>query len=199
MVPKLGTTRPSACVTSCARTAPAFGARRGLLLATLAVGVFACAPAGAAESTFGSGTLRIIVPANAGSGMDTAARTFLGALSKALGDRPVIIENRPGAGGTVGTRLLMAARPDGTTIGLLSNSYVLNPGVGESVPENEQADAVTAISIVARSPFVFVVNPSNVPAGNARRVACHFPGELHAGAPSAPENGTFSPDGRRDL
>ena len=41
--------------------------------------------------------------------------------------------------------------------------------------------------------------PRLVPAGNARRVACHFPGELHAGAPSAPENGTFSPDGRRDL
>jgi tripartite-type tricarboxylate transporter receptor subunit TctC len=191
MVPKRVTTRQSVFVTSRARTVPAFGARRGLLVATLALGLLASASGDAAESTFGSGTLRIIVPANPGSGMDTAARTFRGAFSKALGDQPVIIENRPGAGGIVGTRSLMAAQPDGTTIGLVSNSYVLNPSVGETAADDQKADAVTAISFVARSPFVFVVNPSNVPAGNAR--------ELRDLLRAAPDSYTYGSSGSGSI
>jgi tripartite-type tricarboxylate transporter receptor subunit TctC len=85
----------------------------------------------------------------------------------------------------------MAEPPDGTTIGLLSNGYVLNPSVGESVSSGQQTDTVTAISIVARSPFAFVVNPSKVQAATAR--------ELHGLLRDAPHSYTYGSSGSGSI
>jgi tripartite-type tricarboxylate transporter receptor subunit TctC len=136
----------------------------------LAAVVSSAASAQVAPPTVSRQPLRIILPVNAGSGMDVAARTIREALSRALGDQPVIVDNRPGAAGVVATRSLIMALPDGATIGLLSNSYVLNRIGPRSTPYDQANDEITPISIIASSPLVFVVNPSTLPARNAREL-----------------------------
>lgn len=146
------------------------GALRGLLFALLTAIVSSTAFAQVAVPAVSRQPLRIILPANAGSGMDLTARTIREALSVALGDRPVIVENRPGAAGLVAIQVLRAAQPDGATIGLLSNSYLLNRSGPQSTPNDRANDEITPISIVAGSPLVFVVNTSSLPARNAREL-----------------------------
>lgn len=153
----------------------------------LTAAVPSVAPAQVAPPTVSRQPMRIILPANAGSGMDVAARTIRDALSTALGDQPVIVDNRPGAAGVVATRSLIVARPDGATIGLLSNSYVLNRIGSQSVPYDQASDEITPISIIASSPLVFVVNPSTLPARNAR--------ELEAMLRAAPDRYTYGSSG----
>ena len=129
------------------------GALRGLLFALLTAIVSSTAFAQVAVPAVSRQPLRIILPANAGSGMDLTARTIREALSVALGDRPVIVENRPGAAGLVAIQVLRAAHPDGAKIGLLSNSYLLNRSGPQSMPNERANDELTPSSIVAVPPL----------------------------------------------
>ena len=71
--------------------------------------------------------MRVILPVSAGSGVDAIVRAAGNSLSKALG-QPVVVENLPGAGGITGTATLVKAPADGTTIAVVSNNHVTNPG-----------------------------------------------------------------------
>jgi tripartite-type tricarboxylate transporter receptor subunit TctC len=83
------------------------------------------------SSTFPTKPIRFIVPWGAGSGPDTSSRLFCGELSKHLGQQ-VVVENKPGAGSTIGTAIIAKAPPDGYTIGhvgigtAISNSVIAN-------------------------------------------------------------------------
>jgi tripartite-type tricarboxylate transporter receptor subunit TctC len=83
------------------------------------------------SSTFPTKPIRFIVPWGAGSGPDTSSRLFCGELSKHLGQQ-VVVENKPGAGSTIGTAIITKAPPDGYTIGhvgigtAISNSVIAN-------------------------------------------------------------------------
>lgn len=91
----------------------------------------AAAAATAAASAFGfsvpalakSGTTRVIVPFPAGGGGDALARTVVDVLARQAGSR-ILVDNRPGAGGNVGTRLLTQAKPDGLTLGYVTNGIL---------------------------------------------------------------------------
>jgi tripartite-type tricarboxylate transporter receptor subunit TctC len=113
--------------------------------------------------------LRTILPVGAGSGVDTITRTMSPAVSKALGGQPIVIENLPGAGGITGTQAIVSARPDGQTIGIVSNNHVINPSVYSKMPFDSLAD-ITPIMVVGSTPMVLVVNPGKLPVNNAKEL-----------------------------
>ena len=73
-------------------------------------------------------TIRVVVPLTAGSSLDARARVIVDALGQRL-KRRVIVENRPGAGGTIGTGQVARAKPDGSTLLFTNNSIVISSHV----------------------------------------------------------------------
>lgn len=108
--------------------------------------------------------ISFILPVGAGSGVDTIVRAAGPALSKAL-RHTVVIENRPGAGGIVGTSALVKASPDGYTLSVVSNNHVIYPSVYKTVPFDAIAD-ITPITVIGSTPFILVVNPKKLPVDN---------------------------------
>jgi tripartite-type tricarboxylate transporter receptor subunit TctC len=137
-------------------------ARRIFLSAAMAAGLCLIAAAPGATQPYPNRPIKIIVPFAPG-GADVIARLVADRLSSALG-QPVIIENRPGgAGGTVGTKAVTLADPDGYTLTLASPGPIT---VAPAVYKNLDYDPIrqlVPIAMIATSPFVLVVNPE-VPA-----------------------------------
>lgn len=147
------------------------------ILRVLAV-VVALAPAVAAGQP-ADRALRLILPVSAGSGVDSIARAASAALARSFG-QPVVIENQPGAGGITGTASVVRARPDGATLGLVSNNHVINPSVYAKMPFDSIAD-ITPIAVLGATPFVLAVNPK-VPATTLAELVAFLkakPGAYH--------------------
>ncbi len=151
------------------------------LLGAALVGVMGLAQA----SSFPDRALRIIVPFTPGSGSDTSSRYFGEKLSAELG-QPVVIENRPGAGGNIGLTATKSAPADGYTIVLASNSPIcVNPVVYKELPYDPVHD-FKPISGLTRGMNVLVVPPDSRHASLADFVQA-------AKASAAPVNiGTYS-------
>jgi len=137
--------------------------RRSLLVAALAL-AFGSGAAFAADKP-----MRVILPVGAGSGVDGIVRAVGPSLTRALGGQPVVIENLPGAGGITGTTAIVQAAPDGSTIGVVSNNHSVNPSVFKKLPYDSLKD-ITPISVIGATPFVLVVNPTRLPAKDAREL-----------------------------
>jgi tripartite-type tricarboxylate transporter receptor subunit TctC len=121
----------------------------GLVLALGAAAVLA--------QTWPTRPIRIIVP-NATSGLpDIAARLVAVRLADALGQQ-VLVENRPGAGGTIGTAAAAKAAPDGYTLLAVFDSHATNPHLFRNLPYDTLAD-FQPISLLVRGPLVLVVHP----------------------------------------
>jgi len=129
-------------------------AQRCVLAIMLALG----ASCGALAQIYPTKPITIIVPLTAGSPVDVAARLTAQHLSAALG-QPVIVENRAGAGGTIGTKYVAAAEPDGYVLMLNAVNQVIAPAMYKNLSYDPIKD-FTPIGAVARSPFVFVVPPT---------------------------------------
>ena len=112
--------------------------------------------------------LRVIVPVSTGTSADLSVRTLAAALAKALA-QPVLIENLPGAGGLVGTTALVKAAPDGQTIGVVSNSHVINQSLYRKPPFDANAD-VTPIMVMLSTPMVLVASAASVPATDLQQL-----------------------------
>jgi len=131
----------------------------------------------ACAGDYPSKPIKLIVPFSAGGGNDAIARNLGQRLSNSLG-QPVIIENRPGAGGKLGVEQGLKAAPDGYTLTLISNSYSVNPSLYE-LPFDPVTD-MTPIGMIARAPFFVSVNPG-VPVESLQALialAKKRPGEL---------------------
>lgn len=103
--------------------------------------------------------IRVIVPFAAGGGGDVVGRIGAACISQRLG-QPVVVENRPGAGGTIGTDVVTKAAPDGYTLGLLSlSSGVLNGSLYQHLPYDLRRD-LAAVTEVGRVPNVITVRQS---------------------------------------
>ncbi len=113
--------------------------------------------------------VKFILPNATGSGVDTITRTAQAALAKALG-HPVVVENQAGAGGIVGLQAMARAPADGFTLSVVSNNVVIFPSVYKKLPFEMPGD-FTPIAVIGSTPLVLVVNPSKVPAQNAREFA----------------------------
>lgn len=102
--------------------------------------------------------IRAIVPLSAGSALDVVPRIVFEQLSKQLG-QPIIVENRPGASGTIGGRVVATAEPDGYTILAHSSALVIAPSTVANLPYDPIKDLV-AIGALGNLPNVLVVSPS---------------------------------------
>ena len=131
--------------------------------------------------------VRFIVPFPPGGGNDILARALAPKLGELLG-QPVVIDNRAGAGGNIGTEAAAKSAPDGYTIVIASNQVTINPWLFARLPFDIEKD-FAPIAQVAAVPMVLAVHPS-VPAQNVRELialARAGPGRLNHGTPG---NGT---------
>jgi len=99
-----------------------------------------------------------IVPYPPGGGTDVIARILQDPLSKQLGE-PIIVDNRGGAGGSIGTNIAARAAPDGYTFLFTLSSHSINPVIYSKLPFDTERD-FRAVSMVASLPQLFAVNPS---------------------------------------
>jgi len=89
--------------------------------------------------------IRFIVPYGAGSGPDITARLFLADLGKNL-EQQIVVDNRPGAGGSIGTEMIVRAPPDGHTIGFGGiSAFAINPNVLAKLPYDPDKDLVKVV------------------------------------------------------
>lgn len=150
---------------------------RKLLLASIAV---AALSTGALAQDAADKPLRIISPFPPGGANDIIARLIAHRLS-ANSSRPVLVENRPGAAGGIGSALVAAAAPDGNTLVL---GTLATHGINPSIYKTLQYDVVrdfAPIALVASIPIVLVVNPS-LPAADVRQfieLAKQRPGQIN--------------------
>ena len=125
-------------------------------------GVFAAAIAAVALSAsaqqFPSKPIRLVVPYTPGAGTDTIARILAQKAGESLGQQ-VIIDNRPGAGGTIGTEIVAKAPADGYTLLFAPTSHAINPGIYPRLGYDTLKD-FAPISVVASLPVVLAVEPT---------------------------------------
>ena len=135
-------------------------------MARLLIFVLAIAFAGAAGAQqYPSRAVRIIVPWPPGQATDIAARVVAQRLSEAFG-QPFVADNRPGAGGSIGTEAVAKAAPDGYTLLAASSGPVsIMPNL-QKIPYEPLRD-LAPVSLTARAPFALVTNPA-FPAANAK-------------------------------
>lgn len=107
--------------------------------------------------------IRFVVPFGTGGGNDFLAREIANDLMKRIG-QPVVVENRAGAGGAIGTDAVAKAPADGYTILMAANSAVIGAAVSRSLPYDFLKD-LTGVAVVSNIPIVLVVHP-DVPAKN---------------------------------
>jgi tripartite-type tricarboxylate transporter receptor subunit TctC len=110
-----------------------------------------------AQGQWPDGPVTIIVPFTPGTGPDVLARLVAPALQNALG-QPVVVENRAGASGNIGTQAVARATPDGRTLLLQANTFVMNPRLFRQVPYDPVA-SFTPIVELTKGDMVLVANP----------------------------------------
>lgn len=120
-----------------------------LLLLTLASGGAAAYP---------TKPVRLIVPFAAGGGTDSIARLLGQKLTESLG-QAFVIDNRPGAGGTIGTDLAAKAVADGHTLLMVNAGHVINPALYKTLPYNP-VTSFSPVAIVGKASYILVVHPS---------------------------------------
>jgi tripartite-type tricarboxylate transporter receptor subunit TctC len=151
----------------------AFAAGAGLALAVLA-------PSAALAQVYPGKPVRLVVPFPPGGSTDIVARIVAQKLGDRLGQQ-VVVENRGGAGGTIGTEAVAKAAPDGYTLGVASTStHAVAPSVYPRLGYDPVKD-FAPISLVAVSPYLLVVHP-DVPAKTLQEFVAYVkprPGKLN--------------------
>lgn len=119
--------------------------------------VLALAAFNACAQSWPAKPIRAIVPVGAGSSTDIVHRIVLEQLSSQLG-QPIVVENRVGAGGTIGSSVVATAEPDGHTILAHGSAHTIAPALYKSLPYHPARD-FAAVAAVGSSPVVLVVLP----------------------------------------
>ena len=138
-----------------------------------------CACAWAHAQDYPAKPVRVVVPFPPGGGTDVIARALTQKLSERLGNN-FLVENRSGAGGTIGTEIVSKAAADGYTLGLVNGSHASNPGIYRKLSYDAVYD-FAPITLLVSGPAVLVVHPS-VQAKTVRElitIAKASPGKLH--------------------
>lgn len=102
--------------------------------------------------------IRVIIPFGAGSAADVVPRVVFEQMSKQLG-QPIVVENRGGAAGTIGTTLAAKAEPDGYTILATSSAFTASPALYHNLGYDAEKDFV-AVGAIGNAPNVFIIAPS---------------------------------------
>ncbi len=135
--------------------------------AWLAVCFLLALSSGAMAQDYPSRTIKMIVPTGAGGITDILARLVGKSISEQLG-QPVIIDNRTGAGGTIGTRAVAQAEPDGYTLLMAFPSHAANPALYASLPYDSEKD-FAPISMVTKVSEILLV-PNSSPAKSVKEL-----------------------------
>ena len=125
------------------------------LFATLCI---PCAAPSTAAESYPNHPIRLVVPFAPGGGSDINARILSDPMSKALG-QTIVVDNRPGAGSSIGSDIVAKSVPDGYTLLLGTISLTINAAVYKHLPFDAQRDLVP-ITRVSDQPSILVVNPS---------------------------------------
>ena len=128
---------------------------RFITAAAIAVGVIATP---AAAQDYPNKPLKMLVGYAPGGGSDIIARLISQNLQVKLG-QPVVVENRPGAGGNIAASVAATSRPDGYTLLMTPNTISMAPALYEKVPFDVVKD-LTGVAIIANSPIVLIVHPT---------------------------------------
>jgi tripartite-type tricarboxylate transporter receptor subunit TctC len=135
--------------------------RRLLLASALGLTAF-----GAVAQNYPNRPVKIIVPFGAGGFTDVVARIVGQKLGAAMGGS-FVIENKPGAGSTIGADMVAKAAPDGYTLVMISSTHTISPSIYKSIPY-DPIKSFTPISKLVDSAYVLVVNPNKVAATNVK-------------------------------
>ncbi len=161
---------------ACARAA-------GLVLGVAGIGAGAMLAAPAHADTWPSKPVTVIVPFPAGGGTDAFARPLTAQLSKQLG-KQFVIDNRGGAGGTVGASLASKAAPDGYTVFIGGAHHAIAPSFYKKLDYDIEKDFIP-VTVIAQPPQVVVVNPNRVKANTLQELIAYAranPGKLNYGS-----------------
>jgi tripartite-type tricarboxylate transporter receptor subunit TctC len=156
---------------------------RTLLASALAAALLAAAGPAFAQS-YPNRPVRLVVPLSPGGFADVPTRIIAPKLSAALGQQ-VFVENRPGAGGTIGSDFVAKSRPDGYTLLAAATPHVIAPSLYKTIPYDALKDFAPIMQFAA-GPYVLVVNPQ-LPVGSVR--------ELLAAAKAQPGRIDFASSG----
>lgn len=160
--------------------------RRSFLKLATAAGAGLATPGIArAQHTYPDHSIRIIVPFAPGGPTDIIARLISVPMSAALG-QPVVVENRPGAGGNIGIAAAARAAPDGYTLLVTSSAYVVNPSLYRNVPYDAFKD-FAPVAELGTSPNIILANPAAgiTSLGDLVSKAKTAPGRLSYASPGA--------------
>jgi len=127
-----------------------------LLMGLFVAGAYAAQPKG--EGDFPSRPIRVLVPQAPGGSNDIMAR-FLGGHITARTGQQVVVDNRPGAEGTIATSIVAKANPDGYTVLMTSAAFTMNPAVVAKLPYDPVKDFDWA-AMLGRAPVVIIAGPS---------------------------------------
>ena len=136
----------------------------------------------ACAQTYPSRHITLIIPFAAGGSNDIVARAIGRGLTEVWG-QPVIVENRPGAGGVIGAAAVAAAPPDGYTLLLVSSTFTINAAVKKGLPF-DTIKGFTPIAFIARSPLL-VAASNKLPVHSAKELlalARNKPGQITYGS-----------------
>jgi tripartite-type tricarboxylate transporter receptor subunit TctC len=131
----------------------------------IALAAFAAAVLG---QPYPSRPVRIVIPLSPGGFADTPGRMLAPRLSEQMG-RQFFVENKPGAGGTIGADFVAKSPPDGYTLLLSGTPHVISAHLYKKLPYDALKD-FTPIALIASGPYALVVNPQKVPAGSVREL-----------------------------
>ena len=147
--------------------------------------LFSILAIGAGAQPYPSRPVRIVVPLSPGGFADTPTRILAPRLSEQLG-KTFFVENRPGAGGTIGADMVAKSPPDGYTLLITGNTHLITGNLYRHLAYDAVND-FTHISMLASGPYVLVVNPHKVNVASVR--------ELIAAAKTAPGKIDFASSG----
>lgn len=133
-------------------------AAHGLLLCASLIGAGQLVPSQGYAQTYPAKTVRIIVPFAPGGGTDFVARILAQKLTESLG-QSVVVENRAGAGSTIGTELVAKAAPDGYTLLVNAIAHAINASVYRKLPFDSVKD-FTPVAHLTSSPYIVLIHPS---------------------------------------
>jgi len=145
--------------------------------AAMAAAVLVSAGTAAAQE-YPARTIRVVVGYSPGGGSDVISRVLAKKLTESWG-QSVVVDNRPGAGGILGTEIVARAAPDGYTIGTIPSTHAINPSLFKKLPYDPVKD-FTFINMMATSPNLLSTHPS-LPVRTAKELidlAKRRPGDL---------------------
>lgn len=150
---------------------------------TWTAALYACVTCSAlAQSAYPNKPIRLIVPFAPGGSNDIVARIVGQKFAESFGQQ-VIIDNRGGASGIIGTDIAAKAAPDGYTLLMMSLTLAVNPSLYKKLPYDTERD-LAPVSLVASAPLILVVHPS-LPAKSLKEFVAHAkanPGKLNFGS-----------------